>query len=993
MSYYSSTARFSRSLTAALLLGFLYWGYSMLTSPVLDVQRKQQVIASRSQHVPSSMEYKELAGDWFPDRTWVAEAGKHLRDKGRYLYFRSIDLSEDRHSVAVSPIALLWTDPDDPDQVPITATADSAVLRTSDPFSESSGGFGEIVGGTLDGVVTIRGPQRLQITGRKFSVSEDSLKLWSSQPVEFRWDGHSGRAASGVEIIMHTPTDGKSGLMSASDVSEIRLVGRVTCHLHFPARRRGDEDVELQISSANGFEFDVDTKIGTFLGFRNRSLDPENQVLVRRPAKSGLSDRLVCSQLTTIMRPEVDAVTGEVSNRRLHLEQVVAEGERVVFHSQEHELVAVMSELRYSVDQRQLDLRNLLRDSQDRVLPVRVTQHGSVLEVPHIRVIHNEHGDIRQISALGQGRLRHDTENRSMTASWLRELSIRQIDHQRRLVKLLGQASVAQESNRFGLSAELIEMEVHDNGNDEIPASGSRNRNPGRVELSDIQPESLKASGDVVLQSADIIGNVRDQLDVSFATLPNLKNDAIHQTSNVNGLSGLRHADHSNEEDHGPPINFVADTMQATVNVPEDASGSQQMVQLTDLWLKGNVEVHRTSNDADQNFTATGNALHAERGLRDTHELKLFGNPARATGTTMELEGQRIDLDELSNRFTVNGSGKLRLITDKGIDGKPLPRPTPLDIYWTESMTFSGRQAHFIGNIRAVLNDERTVDLELQSHGLKVYFTQDVSLNSNERSSTFHDLQVSQSRSQSVDLQSVECESRVSIRIDQLTDGEVISRHRAQLADLTVNVQNGAVHGVGPGWISSVSPTGPNRARSASPVRVASNTPTSIHQSGLMFVRASFIGELTGNLNDRFANLNHHVTGIVAPVGHLDDVLNVESLAVSELPEQCGIIRSEQLSISAIPGSQPGTETFALTARENSRVESRHFSGDADVITYDDAKQQFILRAEQDRIASVRHRPGNSSQFQTINGKRFEYYPAPRNQLIANQISGVQASE
>ena len=120
-------------------------------------------------------EYQELAGQWFPDHEWVSEAGKHLHDKGRYLYFRNLDLSTDRRSISVNPIALLWTSEDTPEEIPVTATADSAILRTSQPFSESSGSFGEITGGTLDGVVTIRGPQRLQIVGRKFSVSEDSL--------------------------------------------------------------------------------------------------------------------------------------------------------------------------------------------------------------------------------------------------------------------------------------------------------------------------------------------------------------------------------------------------------------------------------------------------------------------------------------------------------------------------------------------------------------------------------------------------------------------------------------------------------------------------------------------------------------------------------------------------------------------------------------------------------------------------------------------------
>jgi hypothetical protein len=345
----------------------------------------------------------------------------------------------------------------------------------------------------------------------------------------------------------------------------------------------------------------------------------------------------------------------------------------------------------------------------------------------------------------------------------------------------------------------------------------------------------------------------------------------------------------------------------------------------------------------------------------------------------------------------VNGSGKIRLITDKGLDGKVLPQPAPLDIYWTESMTFQGRMAHFVGNIRAVLKDQQTVDLEMKCSGLKVYFTKEVSLNQNAAGGGFNvssaDGLTGQSDETAVEMERVECESRVDVRIDQLVNGEVQSRHRASLADLVVNVISGEFGGIGPGWISSTTPDTRARRRVASTVHVGVNTPAVVRDTGFTHVRASFIGELKGNLNDRFANLSHHVTGVVAPVQHLDQQVAVETIPTTELPDRVGIIRAEKLSISAIRGSAAGEETFALTARENARVESREFSGDADVITYDDSKQQFILRAEQDRMATVRHRPGQTSEFQTINGKRFEYYPAPRNQLIANQIAGVQASE
>jgi hypothetical protein len=138
--------------------------------------------------------------------------------------------------------------------------------------------------------------------------------------------------------------------------------------------------------------------------------------------------------------------------------------------------------------------------------------------------------------------------------------------------------------------------------------------------------------------------------------------------------------------------------------------------------------------------------------------------------------------------------------------------------------------------------------------------------------------------------------------------------------------------------------------------------------------------------------LKNHVTGVFGPVRRLGDRLVIDVLDTRKLPEQTGILRCEEMTVSVIPGLTEDQNSFSLSASTNARLESRRFSGDADRITYDHSKQQFILKSEGDTLATVYHRPGTSEKVNNLVGKRFEYYPG-RNQLTANQITGVRAAQ
>src|SRR5690606_14349085 len=132
----------------------------------------------------------------------------------------------------------------------------------------------------------------------------------------------------------------------------------------------------------------------------------------------------------------------------------------------------------------------------------------------------------------------------------------------------------------------------------------------------------------------------------------------------------------------------------------------------------------------------------------------------------------------------VEGSGRIRFVINVGLDGKPLGRPSPLDIYWGDHMTFSGRTAHFVGNIRAVMNNETDHDVELTCAGMKVHFQDEVQLNRSGQGDEFQLAESSSSSSPAGDIQLIECESRVVVDIDMMKNGIVEAHHHAEFTDL-----------------------------------------------------------------------------------------------------------------------------------------------------------------------------------------------------------------
>ncbi|MBC7968027.1 MAG: hypothetical protein H7Z17_19125, partial [Fuerstia sp.] len=903
---------------------------------------------------------------------------------------------------------------------PYTLTAQSAQLDASTKFKLDTNEFGSISSGQLQGDVRITGPDGLRIEGRAFSVSDNALKVTTSQPVKFWWGPHSGIAHSGAEIDLLSSGDvGKQGLMSITDVQKIRLLGRIDCDLFFQEEESRSEAVKLKISAANGFEYFVPTHEATFFGFSDREIRKDNQILIERPTISGGLDRLFCSKLTLQFQPAV-LVAGAAKKRstKLQLVSIQAEGSRVIFTSLDQNVTATMSRLKYHIEERVMELFGSVTASTGRPKPVRIYQNSSMLTASHVLAAHDVYNQIHTIQCFGAGQIEPSdlpsaptpTESQgSFTAAWTEALTIRQSPEQK--VTLKGMAKISRISagmteQEINLSADLIEM-TGTKASDTTKAASTLHvpdQKPG-MDLSRISPKELTASGDVMMTHKGVTGHVRQKLTVDFAEAASGADSA----DRIQTVSQSKNRTASSEPQG--TTEFFCDTAKARVSFARDAD-QRPHGQWNDVWLFGKVKIQHTGVKEDSDFAAEGNALSAKSGFSEIGEISLFGDPAEAKLASRRIEGPRIDLHELLSGATgvareasVVGSGSIRFVNEKGLDGKLLEKPSLVEIYWTDSMSYSDRTATFIGNIRAVMTNSVDHRVELTCASMKIRFIQDLQFQPRNRQKNVLQAASAATGADEGPIEWIECSSKVVVDIDQMKEGIVESRNHAEFSDLTVNMITGAFDATGSGSSGIIESTHPNSQDMphTTPRAVArANTAVSTPGDAFVFVQARFIGSIDGNFKQRFVQLKQHVRGVFGPVRQMGDRILLDGLNVNELPPNTGSMRCENLSFSQIEsGDSDAAAQFTMVAESNSsdgntgtrapcHLESSEISGDADKIKYDSSKQQFILVADQGRQATVSYRQAPGAAPETLTGPKFVYY-RDRNQLTG-EITGVQTA-
>ena len=431
--------RIYRTLVTMALLLSLRVAYGLVVSPLVNPPASRAGInasprsgqsgepgTDSEEITPPSMPQQrrdllDVAAECLPHAPWSAQARYALRSSNAYIFTEEWEKEENSNRVRFEPFAIVYRAPDAPaEDPPLTIVCDSAVLEFAEKFDIRNPRPGRVVGGSLLGPVTIRGPNGLSAHTHNFSFSEASQRAWSDHEIDFTWGGHSGRA-QGIELDL-IPQVGKldEDKPAIAGIRTLRLVSGVHLTLQPGAEDRrpknqpqptGKTRAPVTVTCSGNFEYKLEVLVAVF----------HKNVEVIQPTSETQSDRLSTDTLTLEFvrekeeskvaadtpgadgnpadspadKPRTSPAGGGFSD--LKFRWLRAAGPKTVVTSDRSELKATLQELTYDEPAREVTLKG--------TSPVRVEQKNHRLQSTEIAVTLDEEGDVETAHCRGNGRL------------------------------------------------------------------------------------------------------------------------------------------------------------------------------------------------------------------------------------------------------------------------------------------------------------------------------------------------------------------------------------------------------------------------------------------------------------------------------------------------------------------------------------------------------------------------------------------------------------
>ncbi|MFN0053870.1 MAG: hypothetical protein ACKV0T_16955, partial [Planctomycetales bacterium] len=753
------------TISTALILVGAFALYCGLVSPFVSPGKEELGDQSMSASEPKirSHENSRQAAQHLPDQAWTADAKYQARTGDTYVFAEEWEKVEESGRVRFTPFAMIWRPKDQKgDQPPLTIVCESALVEFAEAFDVSHPKPGRVVGGALEGRVTVRGQDGMQINGRDFYFSEADLRVWSDNPVKFAQGPHSGEGL-GLEMLL-IPDKGpiEEDKPAISGVRTIRLRKDVVMNLVSQDKEGGGSRETVRVTSVGRFEYGVEDHAASFM----------TNVHVVRPTGPKESDELRCDLLTLIFEtergpgvessesavPEGGDEGFNVGGGNLRFRRLRAEGPTTTVVSQRAGMHARMQELTYDAQSRII----VLKDARQ----VRMWQRQNELLCGEVTAILDAEGQIAQATCRGAGRLLRYREGDleaaagkqrpvEFTCEWQRELRMEpDPKNQLDLIEISGRAVMSQ-ADKMALQGDVVRLWVtpDESGKRQF---GKQVASEGTEER--VRPRRLLALGNVAFASPQITGETK-RLEVWFeeGALPlppggesiDRRNDggpapprgtgakspaatpvAVVQSrrsktgdlSKGRGLANVAppSSSKSKNKDAGranepppnrkqPPAERRRDLTDKPAHVIADlirvrAMNDQERTEIAQVITEGHVQVKQERGAEEAPFDLKGDRMHLWNYSESHQVIRVEGQPAHVRDRGLHLEGADIHFDRGENVARVEGAGVLRLPMRKGLDGKPLDKPQTLDILWTERMKFDGQTADFFAGVSTRLN-------------------------------------------------------------------------------------------------------------------------------------------------------------------------------------------------------------------------------------------------------------------------------------------------
>jgi hypothetical protein len=815
-----------------------------------------------------------------------------------------------------------------------------AVLQFDRDINLSRGEIGQLLGGRLDGPITIVSPESapgandaLQVKTQDVQIEKD--RIVAPQAIEFRYGPNSGRGRDLTITFKPSPvkpeTADKNQRFDIGEPQNLKLVHveqvvlRVQASGDWKRSAAGSKTEEhaeqLEISCRGPFQYDFLRQEAMF----------EDHVQVRHHSPQAAPDQLDCQWLTAHFRgPEAADEEDNASPRKsreipkLEVESVRARGSPAVLTAPSYAASARGEVLEYNFRTRRVHVE----DKQKLLL--RYQRHE--FEANWVEYQFAQDARLGQLHVRGPGVLRGalaDDSVKTYEVTWQKQLLIRP-DRGYHALSLISHARV-RVHGMADCTADDIHVWLR-----EVPTPAAKDGSQRYEYL----PDRILAERDVRVDSWQLAAATQKaEIWIRYEDAAGAGTNA-GQSTPVGGARG------GNAAKQGPLPDATDPRSQQKADVAGDLVQMQLLRQRTEtvvehLILGGSVHFRESgmARPGELPLSILGDVVQVDHANTPAAQVRVQGKPAKVSARGVTLMGEKLQLHRGDNRAWVAGPGTMTLSAfDRllPVEAGPAHVATaatpPTTIVWQGGMEFDGQRAQFQRDVRVMTRQQNRSGevFDLQIHGPEL----DVTLTN--RLDFSQDQQTSRT-----EVQKLTFRGAVALQNRGSRQGMPTSVDQMHVRDLTVEQTSGRMHAVGPGWGTSVrhgmDPRGPDQP---APGPAPGGRPPE-----LIFVRVDFDDELVGNVHDREVEFRGRVKTVYGPVTAWDQTLNHEPLD--------GLRRGEFLLTSqrlAVVDMGPSTESegaaIELSATGNAAIEGADFTARGNRISYARAKELVILEGD-----------------------------------------------
>jgi lipopolysaccharide export system protein LptA len=607
------------------------------------------------------------------------------------------------------------------------------------------------------------------------------------------------------------------------------------------------------------------------------------------------------------------------------------------------------------------------------------------------------------VFAKGPGRLhfRDSKENRTLHAFWSNTLSLTR-DKDEELVTLIGDARFLDESGGGQeLKADELRVWLDPEQPAEIktpgaPAAASETKTSGR------KPRHLEARRNVRAKSREMNIIENNHLVVWFKDEepPPPLADAMQPAE----VPMLRPAPSAPAPAPAPALGMPV-VGGATPGTPKVPAAPPRPFDIKSRTIQARIIRGATKNSVDELFCegavhvvqapakpedklteVKGHTLKMSAAPDNCHVLEVTGgsDPKLLENDTAELHtdkmviiGPQIIINQYRNMAWVVGDGAMTMESATNFQGDALKEPKPLNVLWKDGMVFNGSGAEFSGDIQATQDNAR-----LTCQTMNVVFDRVVSLK--------HGGQAEPARVRYID-----CRKEVKVEETimsgkklikyQMLEGpgitmralEADERLRPPGAEVMVPGARKAtsanqVIATGPGAMRVIEAGGGNPLEFAPPGAPAQLPAVKPVQPGdpYKLTSVSYGKRMDANSDSGVVQFWENVRVLHVPVKDPQTKINIDTILATELPEGGMYLRSDRLKV--MDRNSDGKPNKQMEATGAVRVYGRDFDATADIVQFNEAKDQIILEGSQG-AATLRKFDVPGGKPQVVSGKRILY--------------------